>query len=69
MGSAVAGEIITKQIIVDVWSVRTLEKLAKQEKEKLEKDPEYLESVAREKLGIVKKGEIVYKLVPEKEKK
>lgn len=36
MGSAVAGEIITKQIIVDVWSVRTLEKLAKQEKEKLE---------------------------------
>lgn len=41
----------------------------KQEKEKLEKDPEYLESVAREKLGIVKKGEIVYKFVPEKEKK
>ena len=40
-----------------------------QEKEKLEKDPEYLERVAREKLGIVKKGEIIYKIVPEEEKK
>lgn len=40
-----------------------------QEKEKLEKDPEYLERVAREKLGIVKKGEIVYKVVPEEKKK
>lgn len=35
MGSAFAGEIITKQITVDVWSVRTLGKPAKQEKEKL----------------------------------
>ena len=35
------------------------------EKEKLEKDPEYLEQVAREKLGIVKKGETVYRLVPQ----
>lgn len=40
-----------------------------QEKERLEKDPEYLERVAREKLGIVKKGEIVYKIInPEQEK-
>ena len=37
------------------------------EKEKLETDPNYLEQVAREKLGIVKKGEIVYRLVPEGE--
>ena len=35
------------------------------EKEKLEKDPNYLEHVAREKLGIVKKGETVYRLVPQ----
>ena len=41
-----------------------------QEKEKLEKDPDYLEQVARERLGIVRKGEIVYKLVnPEGKKK
>lgn len=39
------------------------------EKERLEKDPEYLERVGREKLGIIKKGEVVYKVVnPEKEK-
>lgn len=37
------------------------------EKEKLETDPNYLEQVAREKLGIVKKGETVYRLVPEGE--
>ena len=40
-----------------------------QEKEKLEKDPDYLEQVARERLGIVRKGEIVYRLVPGEEKK
>jgi len=34
-----------------------------QERERLEKDPEYLERVGREKLGIVKKGEVVYKVV------
>ena len=39
------------------------------EKEKLEKDPEYLEQVGREKLGIVKKGETVYRLVPQESKK
>lgn len=40
-----------------------------QERERLENDPEYLERVAREKLGIVKKGEIVYKIInPEQEK-
>lgn len=33
------------------------------ERERLEKDPEYLERVGREKLGIVKKGEVVYKVV------
>jgi len=34
-----------------------------QERERLEKDPGYLERVGREKLGIVKKGEVVYKVV------
>ena len=40
-----------------------------QERERLQRDPAYLEQVAREKLGIVKKGEIVYKLVPAEENK
>lgn len=39
------------------------------EKERLEKDPEYLERVARERLGIVRKGEIVYRIIPEEEKR
>lgn len=34
-----------------------------QERERLEKDPEYLERLGREKLGIVKKGEVVYRVV------
>ena len=33
----------------------------KQEKNLLENDPVYLEKVAREKLGIVKKGEVIYR--------
>ena len=33
----------------------------KEELVKLEQDPEYLEKKAREKLGIVKKGEVIYR--------
>jgi cell division protein FtsB len=52
----------------------TIKKLEKenyaihQEKERLENDPEYLEQVGRKELGIVKKGEIVYRLVPDEKK-
>lgn len=38
-----------------------------EEKRLLEEDPEYLEKVAREKMGIVREGEVVYKLKPIKE--
>ena len=33
-----------------------------QEKERLENDPVYLEKVAREKLGLIKQGEVVYRV-------
>ena len=33
----------------------------KTEKEKLENDPSYVEKIAREKLGMVRKGEIILK--------
>ena len=33
----------------------------KKEKEKLEKDPSYIEKIAREKLGMAKEGEIILK--------
>ncbi len=38
----------------------------KNEKELLEKDQDYLEKVIHEELGLVRPGEMVYKLVPEK---
>ncbi len=34
----------------------------KEEKRLLEEDPVYLEAVAREKLGIAREGEVLYKL-------
>ena len=36
------------------------------EKNLLETDPEYLEKVGREKMGLIREGEKVYKIVPEK---
>lgn len=38
----------------------------KEEKDLLKKDQAYLEKVIREELGLVRPGETVYKLVPEK---
>lgn len=38
-----------------------------EEIEKLQKDPKTIEKIAREELGLVKKGETVYKFVPKKE--
>ncbi len=36
-----------------------------EERRLLKEDPEYLEKVAREKMGIVREGEVVYRLMPE----
>ena len=41
--------------------------LLKQEKYLLEKDPDYLEKVAREKMGLVRDGEVIYRLMPANE--
>jgi cell division protein FtsB len=35
-----------------------------EEKKLLENDPMYLEKVAREKMGLIRKGEVVYKITP-----
>lgn len=40
----------------------------KKEVEKLRNDSVYLESVARDKMGVVKKGEVVYRIVGEEKK-
>jgi len=34
----------------------------------LEEDPFYLEKVAREKMGIVRQGEVIYRITPEAKK-
>ena len=39
-----------------------------QEKRLLETDPEYLEKVARTKMGLIRNGEKVYRMVPEEKK-
>lgn len=36
----------------------------REEKRLLENDPVYLEKVAREKMGLVREGEVVYKITP-----
>ena len=36
----------------------------RRERELLEKDPVYLEKVAREKMGLIRDGEVVYRLTP-----
>jgi cell division protein FtsB len=40
----------------------------KEEQQKLISDPLYLEEVAREKFGVVRKGEVVYKVLPPQQK-
>lgn len=52
--------------------IRTLEiknKKLEQEGRFLKNNPEYLEKVAREKMGLIRQGETVYKIVPEQKKK
>ena len=34
------------------------------ERKRLDEDPVYLEKVAREKMGLIREGEVVYKIVP-----
>ena len=38
----------------------------KEEVRRLQEDPVYIEGIARDKLGVVREGEIVYKVLPEK---
>ena len=49
---------------------RQIEQLTKknaelvEERHRLEDDPVYLEKVAREKMGLIREGEVMYKIVP-----
>jgi cell division protein FtsB len=43
--------------------------LLQQELKRIESDPVYQEKIAREKMGVVRKGEIPIKIIPEKKKR
>lgn len=50
-----------------IVEIRQANERLKEEQEKLLNDPIYLEKVARAKLGMVREGEVVYKVVPEQQ--
>ena len=41
----------------------------RREKQLLENDPVYLEKVGREKMGLVREGEMIYRLAPEEKQR
>ncbi len=50
----------------EIEKLRAHNKQLEQEKHLLETDPAYLEKVGREKMGLIRQGEKVYKIVPSK---
>jgi cell division protein FtsB len=53
----------------EVRQLRLVVDSLEREKTRLESDTAYIERIAREKLGMVKKGETVFKFVDEEKKK
>jgi cell division protein FtsB len=43
--------------------------LSQEERRRLSDDPDYLEKVAREKLGIIREDEVIYKVLPQGQKR
>jgi cell division protein FtsB len=58
----------TKDLQVKIRKLNIENTLLQQEITRLEKDPFYQEKIVREKMGIVRKGEIPVKIAPEKKK-
>ncbi len=48
----------------DIQRLKIINAQLREEKNKLEKDPFYLEKVGRERMGLVRKGETVYRIEP-----
>ena len=49
---------------VEIHQLKLNNKKLLVEKKRLEEDPAYFEKVAREKMGLIKEGEVVFKIVP-----
>lgn len=50
-----------------IEEIKQANRKLRREQQMLSSDPVYLEKVAREKLGVVRKGEVVYHIVSEEE--
>ncbi len=48
----------------EIISLKQKNAQLQEENQRLEHDPVYLEKVAREKMGLVKEGEVVYRMLP-----
>ena len=56
-----------KELEWQIEEIKQANRRLKLEHQMLRNDPIYLEKVAREKLGVVREGEIVYQVVPAQE--
>jgi cell division protein FtsB len=54
-----------KELEAKIEAVQQENSALRHERERLEKDIVYLERVAREKMGLIREGEIIYKIIPE----
>jgi len=50
---------------VKIWQLAKENSLLQKELERIKNDPVYQEKIAREKMGVVRKGEIPVKIIPE----
>jgi len=57
--------IKNKVLTEEIEYLKNLNRGLEEEKQALEDDPAFVEKRAREKMGIVKEGEIIYRIVPE----
>jgi cell division protein FtsB len=57
-----------KDLEVKIKRLSVENALLEQELQRVENDPLYQEKIAREKMGVVRKGEVPVKLVPEKQR-
>ena len=58
-----------RELEIKLKKVNVENALLGQELERIQNDPVYQERIAREKMGVVRKGEIPIKIVPEKKRR
>ncbi|MBP9854596.1 MAG: septum formation initiator family protein [Candidatus Omnitrophica bacterium] len=53
-----------RQYLKEIYELKRQNAELTEERRKLEDDPVYLEKVAREKMGLVRDGEVIYRISP-----